>query len=267
MISNDKQAILVASFGTSYAETRRKTIDALEHTIIEAFPDYTVRRAFTSNHIIQKLRVRDNLTIHTVNEALHALLDDGFVSVTIQPTHVINGEEYEKIVNNAAPFRERFQSLRIGTPLLTETQDYLQLITAIIDDFPALRDDQALILMGHGTEHYTNASYAALDYMFKEQGYSNVFVGTVEAYPTIDTVLRQVKSLGVTEVILAPLMLVAGDHIINDMAGTEDDSWRTLCEQAGLQVTCILKGLAENPRIRDIYLSHLHHVLNQDDQE
>jgi len=261
MVYSSKQAILVASFGTSYEETRRKTIDVIEKTISRAFPDYEVRRAFTSNHIIKKLRTRDQMIVHTVSEALNALHRDGFDTVTIQPTHIINGEEYEKIVNEATQFEGHFHSLRISRPLLTNTQDYHQVIAAIINDFPALDDDHALILMGHGTTHFSNASYAALDYMFKEQGHHNVFVGTVEAYPAIDIILKQIQTLGSTKVILAPLMLVAGDHIINDMAGADDGSWRSACEQVGLEVTCILKGLAENPQIRDIYLAHLRDVL------
>ncbi len=257
MTSNNKQAILVVSFGTSYAETRAKTIDKIEQTIAEMFPAFSIRRAFTSQCVINILKDRDKLEIDTVSSGLQKLHQEGFRTVVVQPTHVINGEEYEKLVAFTEEYRDLFDRLIIGDPLLTSTDDYIQVVSAIMEQFPDLVEDEALVLMGHGTTHYTNASYAALDYMFKEQGYKRVFVGTVEAYPAIDVILRHVKNSVVKKVILAPLMVVAGDHAINDMAGDEDDSWKSIFLEEGYQVTCVLKGIAEYEGIRQLYLAHV----------
>lgn len=252
-----KKAMLVVSFGTSHAVTREKTIGAIEQSIASAYPAYEVRRAFTSGMILSVLEKRDGIRIDNVAEAMKRLADDGFREVFVQPTHVIPGEEYDDMVAEALLYEDRFDHLTIGTPLLYDTEDYRKVIRAVMDQFPDLTDRDALVLMGHGTGHPINAAYPALDYQFKDLGYHNVFIGTVEGYPEIDTVLKKVEAYRPEKVILLPLMVVAGDHAVNDMAGEDEDSWKSIFEHAGFRVECMLKGLGEFQAIRDIYLEHI----------
>lgn len=256
-MTKDRKALLVVSFGTSHAETREKTIGAIERDIAASFPEYEVRRAFTSGMILKVLEKRDGIVIDNVTEAMNRLADDGFREVLVQPTHVIPGDEYNDMVKAVAEFRDQFDEITIGTPLLYRTEDYQKVILAVIEQFPDLPEKAALVLMGHGTGHPINAAYAALDYQIKDMGYKNVFVGTVEGYPDLETVLRQVEAYRPEKVILLPLMVVAGDHAINDMAGEEEDSWKNVFEKAGFEVSCVLKGLGELQPIRGIYLEHV----------
>lgn len=260
MKQNGKKAILVVSFGTSYQETREKTIGAIERDIAGTFPDWEVRRAFTSGMILKKLRDRDKLTIDNVAEALERLASDGFETVVCQPTHILNGEEYDDIVAAVELFRARFRAVRIGAPLLSTTEDYIQLVRIISELFsPEART--AVCLMGHGSTHFADSAYAALDYHFKEQGRSDIFVGTVEGYPDLDTLLRHVQAFGASRAVLTPLMVVAGDHAINDMASDEEDSWKTAFTDAGLEVRCVLRGLGEYAGIRGMYTGHTDAVI------
>lgn len=249
------KAILVVSFGTSYRETCERNIGAIEREIAGAFPDWEVRRAFTSGMIMKKLRSRDNAQIDSVSEALERLAADGFSAVVVAPTHIINGEEYDGIVGDMAAFAGHFDSLAIGRPLLSDTGDYQELARIIGEKFPR-RERAVLCLMGHGTEHFADSAYAALDYHFKDAGRDDVFVGTVEGFPTLETLLRKVGRTGAARVTLAPLMVVAGDHAVNDMAGGEEDSWKSAFEAEGYAVECVLKGLGEYPGVRQMYVAH-----------
>lgn len=252
-----KQAILAVSFGTSHKETREKTIEAIEQQIRENFPIYEVRRAFTSGMIMNVLKKRDKIHIDNVDQAMSKLERDGFVNVILQPTHIINGDEYDKMVRQAEAYEGRFANISIGDPLLTESSDYEAVCRGIMKQFPELAADEALVLMGHGTGHFADAAYAAIDYRFKALGYDNVFVGTVEGYPELSDLLPQVKKFGPTKVVLMPFMVVAGDHAQNDMAGDEEDSWKSVFENEGYPVECILKGLGEFEEIRAIYINHI----------
>lgn len=256
-MTKGKKAILVTSFGTSHTDTLEKTIAAIEKDIAAAYPDWEVRRAFTSGMILKVLAKRDGIVIDNVAEAMNRLVNDGFREVLVQPTHVIPGDEYEGMKADAEVFSDQFDRLIFGEPLLNRPDDYRKLIRAIMEQFPDLSEREALVLMGHGTEHPIDAAYAALDYRFKDMGYRNVFVGTVEGYPDVETVLRLVGSVRPDKVVLMPLMVVAGDHAVNDMAGDEEDSWKNLFEKAGYEVTCVLKGLGEFQSVRDIYLEHV----------
>lgn len=260
-MTNDKKALLVVSFGTSHAETRERTIGAIEKEIAAAYPDYEMRRAFTSGMILKVLEKRDKIMIDNVAEAMNRLVSDGFEEVLVQPTHVIPGDEYDQMVGDVMMFEDRFEKISIGAPLLSCTEDYRKVISAVMEQFPDLGEREALVLMGHGTEHPVNAVYAALDYQFKDMGYRNVFVGTVEAYPGVETVLKHVDAFRPEKVTMLPLMVVAGDHAVNDMAGDEEDSWKSIFEKAGHKVDCVLKGLGEFQSIRDIYLEHIARAL------
>lgn len=259
----EKQAILVVSFGTTHEDTREKTIGAIERVLAERYPERTFRRAFTSGMIMRILKERDHLVIDNVSEAMAHLLEDGFTDVLIQPTHIINGDEYDKMMAQIEPFKEKFNHLYIGTPLLTSSDDYTKTCEAIINNVPELKKSDVLILMGHGTGHFADAAYSALDYRFKALGYANVFVGTVEGYPDLETVLMQMKSLEPKKVILMPFMIVAGDHAVNDMASDEEDSWRTVCEAEGYKVECIVKGIGEFEEIQEIYAEHARMCVNE----
>ena len=252
-----KKAILAVSFGTSHNDTRKVTIDAIERDMQEAFPDYMLYRAWTSKMIIKKLKNRDNVHVFTVLEAMEQMKKDGITDVLIQPTHVINGIENDLMKEDALAYRDDFHSITFGDPLLTSAEDNLAVIQAIADEFSDLAQDQVLVLMGHGTTHYANSIYAALDYTFKDKGYKNIFLGTVEAYPSMESLMRMVKEYNPSKVVLAPFMIVAGDHAKNDMAGDDPESWYSQFKAAGFQVEPVVKGLGEYPGIRSLLVDHL----------
>ncbi len=256
-MSTKTQAILVVSFGTSHADTRAVTIDAIEADIAAAFPDAAVYRAWTSKMIIKKLKTRDGITIPTVSEAMEQLTADGIRQVIVQPTHVINGIENDRMKEDVLAFRDRFDEIRFGDPLLSSERDNQEIIRIIAESFSDLEKDEALVLMGHGTTHYANTIYAALDYTFKDSGCSRIYVGTVEAYPSFDSLLRQLKENHYRTLVLAPFMIVAGDHAKNDMAGDDPDSWRYRFEQNGFSTRCVLKGLGEYPDVRRLLITHI----------
>lgn len=252
-----KKAILAVSFGTSHNDTRKITIDAIEQDMQAAFPDYALYRAWTSKMIIKKVNARDGVHICNVKEAMEKMLQDGITDVLVQPTHVINGIENDLMKEDALAFQEQFHSISFGDPLLTSEQDNLAVIDAITSEFKTLTKDEVLVLMGHGTTHYANAIYAALDYIFKDKGYSNIFLGTVEAYPTMESLLKMVHAYQPKKVVLAPFMIVAGDHAKNDMASDEPDSWYSQFKAAGYDVEPVLKGLGEYTGIRKLFIEHL----------
>ncbi len=252
-----KKAILAVSFGTSHNNTREITIDAIERDMQEAFPDYALYRAWTSKMIIKKLKERDNVHVFNVREAMEQMKKDGITDVLVQPTHVINGIENDLMKEDALAYRNDFHSISFGDPLLTSAEDNLAVIQAIADEFSDLAQDQVLVLMGHGTTHYANSIYAALDYTFKDKGYKNIFLGTVEAYPSMESLMRMVKEYNPSKVVLAPFMIVAGDHAKNDMAGDDPDSWYSQFKAAGFEVEPVIKGLGEYTGIRSLLVEHL----------
>lgn len=257
MPENTTKAILVVSFGTSFPDTRKRTIEAIEKDIADAYPGYRVYRAWTSKMIMKKLLRTENLKIYSVREAMEAMIKDGITEVVVQPTHVINGIENDLMKKDALAYADSFSEIRFGAPLLTSEQDNDEVIRAVAGEYASLPEGSAVVLMGHGTTHYANAIYAALDYRFKDKGYKNIFLGTVEAYPSLDSLLRQVEEQNPRSVVLAPFMIVAGDHATNDMAGDNPDSWRNKFEEAGFTVSCVMKGLGEYPAIRRILLRHV----------
>ncbi len=257
MSTPTKKAILAVSFGPSHNDTRKVTIDAIEDDMKAAFPDYALYRAWTSKMIIKKLKNRDGVSICTVKEAMEQMKQDGITDVLVQPTHVINGIENDLMKEDALSFRDEFHSISFGEPLLTSEQDSLDVIHAITNEFSDLQKDEVLVLMGHGTTHYANAIYAALDYTFKDQGFKNIFLGTVEAYPSMETLMKMVKEYNPKKVILAPFMIVAGDHAKNDMAGDNPESWYSQFVAAGFETKTVVKGLGQYPGIRKILVEHL----------
>ena len=255
----EKPVILLVSFGTSYNENRALTIDALEKSYEEAFPDYEIRRAFTSQIIIDKLKKRDHLEIDNVGEAMTRLVEDGVRDVIIQPTHVMAGFEYDDVVAETSLYKEYFDTFKIGSQLLRSQKDFDELVEILVEEHKATIEDPetALVFMGHGTEHPANITYTKMQEAWEEYNYPNVVVGTVESTPSLEDVLERVKGLeGVKKVVLAPMMIVAGDHANNDMAGDEEDTWKTAFTNAGYEVECHIHGLAEIEDLRKFMIEH-----------
>ena len=257
MSDTTKKAVLAVSFGTSHNDTREVTIDAIEKDMQAAFPEYPLYRAWTSKMIINKVNKRDNVHIDTVKEAMERMRADGITDVLVQPTHVINGIENDIMKEEALSYREDFHSISFGDPLLTSEQDNREVIEAVAVEFSHLKEDEVLVLMGHGTTHYANSIYAALDYTFKDRGHKNIFLGTVEAYPSMESIMKLVKEYDPSKVVLAPFMIVAGDHAKNDMAGDDPESWYSQFKNEGYKVEAVIKGLGEYPGIRKILVNHL----------
>lgn len=260
-MASEKKAILVVSFGTSYADTRKVTIEAVEQQVQDTFTEYEMRRAFTANIIINILRDRDGIDVDAPEQALQTLQDEGFTEVIVQPLHVIPGAEFHDLVMTVGKFKAGFEKLVIGSPLLASSEDYMNAAAALKTQLPELGDGEAVVLMGHGTHHPANAAYPALERVFEDAGLHNVLVGTVEGYPELEHVISKLKRLNIQKVTLMPFMLVAGDHAQNDMAGDEEDSWKTILTNKGFDVDVILKGLGENPQIQAIYLQHVEQAI------
>lgn len=248
-----KKAILAVSFGTSYEDTLQKTIAAVEDTLRAEFPGWEVRRAFTSGMILKKLRAR-GINIDSVAQAMARLETEGYTHIAVQPTHIMHGEEYEKLLSALEPFRGRLQ-IAVGEPLLNSQADFEAVSDALLQWLPHPKQDEALVLMGHGTPHFANSAYGQLEQNLQDRC-ETVYVGTVEGYPTLERVQNQLKRRPeIRKVSLAPFMLVAGDHARNDMAG-DDDSWKQVLEDAGYETRCVLQGLGECPAIRALFAAH-----------
>ena len=251
------QAVLVVSFGTSHLDTLEKTIQPIEWDIAGRMTGRVQRRAFTSGMILRKLERWDGLHIDDVPQALSRLAAEGFDDVVLQPTHIMNGDEYDKLAAQTEPFREKFVRLAVGRPLLTTVQDYKVTAQALLQVLPTREKDTALVFMGHGTEHFANSAYCQLEYVFHDLGRTDILVGTVEGYPGLEEVLHRLDERPeVKKVVLYPLMVVAGDHAKNDLAGDEADSWKNRLAAQGYDVKCVLSGLGEYPGIREVFVRH-----------
>lgn len=259
---NRSQAILIVSFGTSYNDSREKTIGAIEAEAAETFPEYEVRRAFTSQIIIDKLKERDNLEIDNVAEALDRAVADGIETLVVQPTHLMKGYEYTDLKQEIESYKDRFQRIVLGEPLLTDEEDIRTVAEVITSETSGYDNGKTTIcFMGHGTEADSNQVYEKLQETLHDMGKDSYYIGTVEAQPSLADVMAAVKDKGYSRVILEPLMVVAGDHACNDMAGDGKDSWKSQLQESGYQVECILRGLGELDGIRDIYMDHIREAI------
>lgn len=262
-----KKAILVVSFGTAVPETRAANIDLLENELREQFPDWEVRRSFTSRTVRAKIAAQEGVLIDPPAAALGRLGRDGFREVVVQPTHIIPGEEYDRLVDAMEPFRRAqvFASLKLGRPLLYhegknpgEPDDYRIAAAALQEQVPECAPNGScrVVLMGHGSGHWADRSYDLLQQSLESAGLP-VYTATVEGSRTFGDALSWLRSGAGTQVLLMPFMLVAGDHALNDMAGEEPDSWRGQLESAGYSVECIVRGLGERESFRRIYRQHI----------
>ena len=252
-----EKELLVVSFGTSFNDSRRLTIGAVESALEKAFPEYAVRRGFTSQIIIDHVAKRDGEIIDNMQEALDRAVDNGVKTLVVQPTHLMNGLEYEEMSKAIAQYSDAFEKISIGQPLLTSDEDF-QAVAKAITEATADYDDgeTAIVFMGHGTEAESNGVYAKMQQVLTDGGYAHYYVGTVEATPSLDDVLEAVKQGSYKRVVLRPLMVVAGDHANNDMAGDEDDSWKTTFEKAGYEVVCEVEGLGALEAVQQLYVEH-----------
>lgn len=249
--------LLVVSFGTSFNDSRRLTVGAIENALESAFPEFSVRRGFTANIIIDHVQSRDGILIDDVKNALDRAVENEVKTLVVQPTHLMNGFEYNDIVDEVAQYSDAFEKVVFGEPLLTSDDDFKRVEQAIVD-WTAVYDDgkTAICFMGHGTEAESNGIYQKMQNLLTADGYENYFVGTVEAEPSLENVIESVKNGDYERVVLEPLMVVCGDHANNDMAGDEPDSWKSAFEAEGYEVVCVMRGLGENADIQQIYVDH-----------
>ena len=252
-----EKELLVVSFGTSFNDSRRMTIGGIERALQKAFPDWSVRRAFTSQIIIDHVKNRDGEVIDNVAEALDRAVENGVKTLVVQPTHLMHGYEYTDLVEELAGYADAFESITVGEPLVSSEEDFA-LTAAVLADVTAAYDDgkTAIVYMGHGTEAASNEIYGKMQQLMTAAGYENYFIGTVEAEPSVDDVLALVQAGSYERVVLRPMMIVAGDHANNDMAGDEEDSWKSVFEAAGYDVECVLQGLGQSRVIQQMFVQH-----------
>ena len=251
-----KKGLLVVSFGTSYLETRKRTIEAIENELRCAFPDRCLVRAWTSGMIRRKVEKTEGIHILSVVEALERMAAEGFTNVLVQPTHLLNGEELERTRETVSSFVGHFETLCMGNPLLSCPDDIAALARAVEGIYGDLPRGELLALMGHGSAAMTFPAYELLEEQFRQDGYHNICIGTVEFTPGIAPVLSRVRRERPERVHLAPLLVVAGDHALNDMSGDEEDSWKSQAAALGAEPVCILKGLGEYAAVRALYIDH-----------
>ena len=269
--------LLVVSFGTSYNDSRVNDIKSIEDALQEAYPDWSVRRAFTAQIIINHIQARDGEKIDNMTQALERAVANGVKNLVVQPTHLMHGAEYDEMCAAIDDYRDNFDSVSIAEPLLGEVgsdatvinadkEAVAKAITAAaveasgFDSLEAAKEaGAAFVLLGHGTAHVAKVSYSQMSAQMQNLGYENVFIGTVEGEPeetACESVIEKVQAAGYTTVILRPLMVVAGDHANNDMAGSDDDSWKPMFEDAGFTVDCQIAGLGGIADIQALYIAH-----------
>ena len=271
--------LLVVSFGTSFNDSRAEDIKGIEDALAEAFPDWSVRRAFTAQIIINHVQARDDEKIDNMQQALDRAVANGVKNLVVQPTHLMHGAEYDEMVEAIDAYKDKFESVAIAEPMLGEVGDDATVINddkaavaqAITDEAvkeagydsmeAAAEDGTAFVFMGHGTSHTAKVSYSQMQTQMKDLGYDNVFIGTVEGEPeetSCESVIDAVEKAGYKKVVLRPLMVVAGDHANNDMAGDDDDSWLSMFKASGKfdSVDTQITGLGEIKDIQQIYVDH-----------
>ena len=261
--------LLVVSFGTSFNDSRVADIKGIEDALQAAYPDWSVRRAFTAQIIINHIQARDGEKIDNMTQALDRAVANGVKNLVVQPTHLMHGAEYDEMCEAIEAYKDQFESVSIAEPMLGEVGSDATVINADkeavvseagFESLEAAKDaGTAFVFMGHGTAHVAKVTYSQMQTQMQNLGYENVFIGTVEGEPeetSAEAVIEAVKAAGYTNVVLRPLMVVAGDHANNDMAGSDDDSWKTVFEAAGFTVDCQIHGLGEIADVQALYVAH-----------
>ena len=280
-----EKEILVVSFGTSYNDSRVEDIRSIEDAIAAAFPDWSVRRAFTAQIIINHVQARDGEFIDNMEQAMDRAVANGVKVLVVQPTHLMHGAEYDEMMDVLSAYEDQFESISVAEPLLGEVGSDATVINAdkeavaqavvaaaaadagFADAAEAAAQKTAFVLMGHGTAHVAKVTYSQMQTQMQTLGYDNVFIGTVEGEPeetSCEAVIEAVKAAGYTNVVLRPLMVVAGDHANNDMAGAEEDSWKSMFEAAGCfdSVTAQIAGLGSIEAVQNLYVAHTKAVID-----
>ncbi len=278
--------LLVVSFGTSFNNSRAEDIGGIEKALQKAYPDWSVRRAFTAQIIINHVQARDGEKIDNMDQALQRAVDNGVKNLIVQPTHLMHGAEYDELSEAVASYSDKFESVSIAEPLLGEVGSADDSVnsdkeavakavtaeavkTAGYESLDAAKEDgTAFVFMGHGTSHTAKISYSQMQNQMNALGYDNVFIGTVEGEPedtACEAVIEKIQEAGYKKVILRPLMVVAGDHANNDMAGDDDDSWKSQFEASGVfdSIETQIAGLGQIPVIQDLYVSHTHAAMEE----
>jgi sirohydrochlorin cobaltochelatase len=250
------KGLLAVSFGTAYAETRKKTIEAIEADLSAAFPERKLYTAWTSGMILRKLKRLGEETRDTLEEALARMEREGVTDLLVQPTFLQAGYEMRLVRETLEKWKGRFRRVCLGKVLADSPEDLNALARALEAGFAGIGENEVLALMGHGSEEARNDPYGSLAEAFRRDGRANFAVGTVEFHPGIEPVLELVKARRPDRVVLAPLMIVAGDHAVNDMAGDEPDSWKNRVSALGTETECVLKGLGEYPEVRALFAEH-----------
>lgn len=251
------QALLVVSFGTTHPDTREKNIVAVENTLQQAFPKRKFFHAYTSNVVRARIKQKEKIEIPGVEEALQEIAAQGIKDLLVQPTHLIQGHEFEDVQAGLTLAKEHFDKVKLGLPLLADAADLEQVVAAIASHaLQNLDEHQALLLMGHGSSHRMDATYQQLEASFHRAGHAQVFVRTVEGEHGLGSVLPLLQEKKIQHVCLLPLMLVAGEHAQNDLAGDSPDSWKHILSQHGITIDIRLQGLGELPEIRQMYVEH-----------
>ena len=271
--------LLVVSFGTSFNDSRAEDVKGIEDALAEAYPDWSVRRAFTAQIIINHVQARDDEVIDNMQQALDRAVANGVKNLVVQPTHLMHGAEYDELTEAVENYKDKFESVKIAEPLLGEVgadetainEDKAAVAEAItaeavktagFDSLDAAKEEgTAFVFMGHGTSHTAKISYSQMQTQMEQLGYENVFIGTVEGEPedtACEAVIEKLKNAGYKKVILRPLMVVAGDHANNDMAGDDDDSWKSQFEASGVfdSIDTQIAGLGEIDAIQQLYVAH-----------
>ena len=271
--------LLVVSFGTSFNDSRVKDIKGIEDALQEANPDWSVRRAFTAQIIINHIQARDDEHIDNMEQAMERAVNNGVKNLVVQPTHLMHGAEYDELMETVEAYKDKFESVKVAEPLLGEVGEDETVVnadkkavaeavtaeavkTAGFDSLDAAKEDGvAFVFMGHGTSHTAKVSYSQMQTQMNELGYENVFIGTVEGEPeetACEEVIKAVAEAGYTKVVLRPLMVVAGDHANNDMAGEDEDSWLSQFNASGKfdSVDTQIAGLGKIKAIQDLYVAH-----------
>lgn len=247
------KAVLVVSFGTSYKETRDKTIGACEKKIHDCLSDYDFYHAYTSDKIIEKIKIKDGIHIDTPKQSLENLYKKGYQEVIVQSLHILCGEEYQELSEVVRQYKSKFQKIVLGKPLLVDHENYDEVVEAIENQLPDLRENEALVFMGHGTMNQSNEQYSKIESMIRSHGI-NAYVATLEGDLKLEQVIENLHCQNIRGVHLMPLMLVAGYHAVKDMTGDKKDSWKNVLEGEGFEVKVHLQGLGENIKIQEIFV-------------
>ena len=256
----DKDAIVVMTFGTTFAENRAKTIDATIEGIKAAHPGVKVVTAYTSHIIIDRVAANEGIKYPTPEEALAQLKAEGYTRVALTTLDIIPGMEYNYKLGVFNSYKQDFKKMTIGTPLMywqgqeEQADDVTEVLEAFATQFPKTKKGEGIVIMAHGTPNIANAYYAVIQEKLQEMGYDNVFIETVEGWPSLETIIPKLKAKKIKKVTIMPFMMVAGDHANNDMPGSEEDSHKSILEKEGIKVEAYIHGLGENEAVRNVFV-------------